>query len=121
MILIIDDEIDVRRVTMHMIQRMGFTTLEAVDGQQGITLFQSYGSEISCVLLDLTMPRTNGAEVLQVLRSIHMHTPIIMMSGYSESEMSTRLHATPPDGFLQKPFTLNDIRVALQRVVNLPQ
>ena len=61
------------------------------------------------VLLDLTMPRMDGMEVLQHLRRLDAKVPVLVMSGFSESEVATRFAGLGASGFLQKPFHPRDL------------
>ena len=66
---------------------------------------------VSLVLLDLTMPRMNGAETLRLLRALNPRLPVILMSGYAADQMPTE-----PGPFLPKPFTLEALSDLLQQV-----
>ena len=67
-VLLVDDEKNVRRSTELLLRGFGFEVLAACDGAQAIEMFASASSRIDVVLLDLTMPRMNGTETLKELR-----------------------------------------------------
>lgn len=116
-VLVIDDEMDVRAIAEQMLQLIGFGVLLAREGRAGIEIFRERGSELTCVLLDLTMPQMSGAEAFRALQDIRTDVPIVLMSGYSEQEVSERFGSARPAGFLQKPFTLSSLQQKLQQVL----
>jgi FixJ family two-component response regulator len=69
------------------------------------------------VLLDLTMPRMDGVEVLRKLRALCPDVPVVVMSGYSEIDMARRFEGMGVNGFLQKPFLARDILTLVSRMV----
>ena len=69
------------------------------------------------VLLDMTMPRRNGYEVADAIRAIRRDMPIILCSGYADVEARTRYADLQVDGFLKKPYRMNELLQAVQRVL----
>jgi two-component system, cell cycle sensor histidine kinase and response regulator CckA len=116
MILLADDESLVRRVAGQMLEMLGFSTCVAGDGHEAVELFRELGSEITCVILDLTMPRMDGVEALEEIRKMSPDVPIFLSSGYTEQDIDPRLLATDVAGFLQKPYKMKAIRAALRGV-----
>jgi two-component system cell cycle sensor histidine kinase/response regulator CckA len=116
-VLVIDDDSDVRAIAEQMLQIIGFTVLLARSGQAGVELFREQAGMLACVLLDLTMPHMDGEEVFRALQSIRSDVPIVLMSGYSEQEVSERFNGAGLAGFLQKPFTFSSLESKLQQVL----
>jgi signal transduction histidine kinase len=117
LVLVIDDEPDVRLVAEQMLLYAGFEVLLAGSGPAGIELFGEHADAIGCVLLDLTMPNMDGEEVFHALQAIRPNAPIILMSGYSEQEVRKRFDGDGPAGFIQKPFTFKALQAKVQRAV----
>ncbi len=69
-VLVVDDEETVRTLARRMLEHFGFSVLTASGGQEAIRLFREHQHEVSCVLLDLTMPDLDGAETFDELRRI---------------------------------------------------
>jgi len=103
-VLVIDDEPAVRIFAQRVLERVGFTVLTAANGREGLEEFARRRQEIVAVLVDLTMPQLDGTDVWRELHSVAPDTPVLIMSGYSEHEVSARLAGTPVGGFIQKPF-----------------
>ncbi len=107
LVLVIDDERAVREAVTDILEMEGMEVLTATNGDEGIALYQSRGSEIDLVLLDLSMPGKSGRETFELLQQFDPDVRIMLSSGYSE-ENATRGFATPPlVGFLQKPYRLD--------------
>ncbi|MEP6961525.1 MAG: response regulator [Acidobacteriota bacterium] len=104
-ILVIDDEDSVRHAAQSILERYGYQVILAENGQAGINLFRGKIDEISLVLLDMTMPIMSGAETLERLRSVREQVPVILTSGYDETEAMSRFVGLKLAGFIQKPFT----------------
>ena len=108
-ILIVDDEEFVRSFLSKSIQAAGFSVLTAADGCEGLDVFHQHSMNISLVLLDLTMPRKNGLDVLKELRKQSVELPVLMRSGYSEQDVSTQTSGVGACAFIQKPFSPNEL------------
>ena len=108
-ILLVDDEELVRRAAAAMLAHLGYTVLEAANGQEAIELFQRNLSNIMLVILDLSMPVMNGEECLKRLRSIKPDVPVLLSSGFSEAEAARRFQSAGVATFLQKPYTVQHL------------
>jgi signal transduction histidine kinase/CheY-like chemotaxis protein len=109
-VLLVDDEADVRAVTAHMLERIGCHVLEAGDGREGIEVFRTNARLIDAVILDLTLPRMGGEGALREIRSIRPDARVILMSGYDDEQTMRRLVEAGSSGFLRKPFSVADLR-----------
>jgi PAS domain S-box-containing protein len=115
-ILLVDDEPVVLASTRAMLEELGYHVLEARDGIEALEQFEKYASEISVVVLDLTMPRMDGHETLKELRKHRPNIRVILCSGYHEQEALRETQLGDPVGFLHKPFKLSDLRSALGKL-----
>ena len=114
MILIADDEPDIRRLLTLVLRSAGHQTMAAANGLEAVALFRSYADSIDLVITDLTMPVMDGYQAIQRIRQSRPGTKIICMSGYSEQ---------PVDGamlFLNKPFLPKDLLTAVEKLVGAP-
>lgn len=116
-VLVIEDEDSVRALVQRLLERQGFTVLTARDGEEGVDLFRHHLAEITLVLTDLTMPRRSGVEALTEIRRLRHDVPALLMSGYNEDLLALSLSELNLAGFVQKPFTANDLLGALRRAV----
>jgi signal transduction histidine kinase/ActR/RegA family two-component response regulator len=117
-ILLVDDEDPVRLLGVKLLDRLGFRSLTACDGLEAVQVFREHQDEITCVLLDLTMPRMDGRETLLALKRIKSGVRVMLCSGYAEEEAVAHFNEVPPDGFIQKPYSLDDLACKLMVVTS---
>ncbi|MDX9972127.1 MAG: PAS domain S-box protein [FCB group bacterium] len=117
-VLVVDDEPGVRTVAKGILMSAGFTALPAKDGCEGIEIFREKADEICLVLLDMAMPRMDGEEAFHELKRIRPEVKVILCSGYTETDATTRFAGLDLAGFVQKPFDipalLDAVRHALE-------
>jgi len=119
-VLIVDDESAVRNLAKQTLKRVGFTSLSAGDGQEGLTLFRKSRAEIGAVLLDLTMPGMDGQEVLREIRALSPELPVILSSGFSRDQALPALQGDPRTHFLQKPYAPPDLQELMTSLLGPP-
>jgi signal transduction histidine kinase/CheY-like chemotaxis protein len=107
--LVADDEAGVRSLAAILLRGLGFRTLQAADGAEALEQARREGPGLRLVLLDLSMPRLDGEQALPELRRLLPEATVILMSGYSEREVSERFVGRGVAAFLQKPFTRDDL------------
>jgi len=117
LVLLADDEENVRKVGQRMLEHLGYRVLSAVDGEQALRLYREHASEIQCVLLDLTMPRMDGLEVFRAIRAMDPAMCVVLCSGYSEQDITERFEGDLPNGFLHKPYPLKKLERMLRKAV----
>jgi CheY-like chemotaxis protein len=115
-ILLCDDEPMVRQVTSLLIKAAGFDVIAAQDGQEALEFFRGREHEIRAVVVDMTMPRMGGIELLPHLRALRADVPIVLTSGYDEERFADRIR-DPRLTFLKKPFRSAELRGALEQVL----
>ena len=116
-VLVVDDEESIRKVAARALATMGFETVLAVDGQDGLEKLRHSETPIAAVLMDLTMPRLDGEAATKAMHALRPDLPIVLMTGFDEGEMSERFSASGCAGFVPKPFTLNQLREAMQAAI----
>jgi CheY-like chemotaxis protein len=110
-VLVIDDEPDVRTVATRMLERLGFQVLIASNGPEALAMLPALAARLAVVFVDLTMPQMRGDAVAATIREQYPDLPLVVMSGYSATEqLPTGVHIA----YLQKPFTLADLRAVLE-------
>jgi two-component system, cell cycle sensor histidine kinase and response regulator CckA len=118
-VLVAEDEEGVREIARRMLGDLGFTTLTAADGREAVGIMARHGIDVVAVLLDLSMPRMGGREAFHRIRERWPKLPIVLMSGYTEQVMIPQVSdaRNGPTSYLQKPFLLEDLGVALKRLL----
>ena len=101
LILIVDDEKNIRQITSATLEKYGYQTLTASDGAEALTTYKQNAGKISLVLTDMAMPVIDGATLIRALQRINPPPKIISASGLTSGH-KTQINA---DAFLTKPFT----------------
>lgn len=112
-VLVVDDEEMIRETATQMLERRGFSTLAAADGEQGIELLRQNADRVRAVLIDHSMPRMSGLDALQAMRQIVPGLPAIVITGYRDALDQY----DEADTILQKPFSLKDLVSAVRKLV----
>ncbi len=113
-ILVVDDDEGVRELTRHGLAHRGYEVLLANDGIEAIDILSRHSGDISVIVLDLSMPRMNGAEALPEIRKIRPGINVIISSGYNEAETMALFRDQPVSGFIQKPYTVRGLAEKIQ-------
>ncbi len=119
-ILLVDDEHLSRTATANVLRKLGFRVIEAEDGYRGVEAFRDHGDDVRLVLLDLTMPRMGGEEVLAAIRALRRDVPVVAMSGFSRDDVSRRFGSLPPSGVLEKPFGVDELVFEVLQHLEVP-
>lgn len=104
-LLLVEDEDSVRRLARKILDRQGYTVLEASNGVEALEVFNDRGAEIDLVVSDVVMPLMSGAELMDRLRALRPELPILLMSGYTGDALGRRDLTEAKDRFLEKPFS----------------
>ncbi|HVO82135.1 MAG TPA: ATP-binding protein [Terriglobales bacterium] len=122
-ILLVEDEANLRGLTLQYLRRQGYTVLEASEGASAIQVANTYPGPIHLLLTDVIMPGMNGRELAQRITSERSETRVLYMSGYTENAIGH--NGTLDEGItlLQKPFTLPALKAKVREVLDtaLPQ
>jgi PAS domain S-box-containing protein len=118
LVLVADDEDIVRRVAKASLTKAGYDVIQAVDGQAALEVVEARGKELAAVVLDLRMPRLDGQAACARIRELYPTLPIVLMSGYTEQEMSHKFANRPPTAFVEKPFSASDLPDAVDRLIS---
>ena len=113
-VLLVDDELSVLEVTARMMERLGYTVVMAASGHEALTLYRGDPGRFRLVILDMIMPETGGGEVFDELKRINPEVRVLLASGYSMQGQARTIMNRGCTGFIQKPFTMDDLSLKLQ-------
>jgi DNA-binding NtrC family response regulator len=116
-ILLVEDETAARQVARSMLELAGCRVIEARNGREAIETYRARASEISAVLMDLSMPVMGGEPALRELIAIDPEVRAIVISGYAELDTTKKLAGLRPAAFLQKPYRYDQLLEVLRVVV----
>jgi two-component system cell cycle sensor histidine kinase/response regulator CckA len=105
MVLMIDDEETVRATAKTALERCGYTVLLAENGERALEVFRKVADQVTCIVLDMTMPVMSGEETLTRLKEIRPDVPVLLSSGYNQVEVIRRFTGKGLAGFIGKPYT----------------
>jgi len=114
-LLVVDDEREVAEMTRLVLENLGYEVLLAGDGEEALNLAAKPG--LDAILLDVVMPKLNGAAAARTMRARGVRTPIVLMSGYAEEELVTRGLDADANAFLKKPFLVPELARVISEAV----
>jgi signal transduction histidine kinase/CheY-like chemotaxis protein len=104
-ILLVEDEESVRELVSKVLQRNGYTILEARHGEEAVDLCTKFEGDIHLLVTDVVMPRMSGREVAETLQPTRPTMKVLYLSGYTDDEVVRHGVLESMTAFLQKPFT----------------
>jgi two-component system cell cycle sensor histidine kinase/response regulator CckA len=117
LILVVDDEDQIRDITSSALKTNGYRVLTASNGLEAIALYEQNREEIKLVLMDMMMPVMDGLAGIQELRKINPELKIIAASGLTEKDKLTKVAGTM-NAFLLKPFTVEKLLRTIHEVLS---
>jgi PAS domain S-box-containing protein len=117
-ILVVEDEQAVRAAVVKMLAGLGYTVLQAADGEKALDLIQGNGGTIDLVLSDVVMPRMGGRELLERSREIEPEMSFLFSSGYTDARLRTLLDLERRTTFIAKPFSLEALATAVREAID---
>jgi signal transduction histidine kinase/CheY-like chemotaxis protein len=112
-VLVVDDDRDVRELTIACLESVGYRVLFADSGRAALDIIGG-NTPVDVLLLDIAMPEMNGPEAARAILSKRPSLPIIYMTGYVGS---TRLHGNEQQRLIKKPFTVADLTEKVQEAL----
>jgi hypothetical protein len=113
-VLITEDEDAIRALSRRVLEREGYTVLEARDGREAIRVAAGYPSRIDLLVTDMVMPNVGGSELFAHLRLLRPDMRVLFVSGYTDDDIIRRGLKDEKSAFLQKPFTAKGLAAAAQ-------
>ncbi len=117
-LLLVDDEDVIIRVAMKMIARLGYEGLVARNGLEAIELYQTHPTQISLIILDMVMPKMDGPRTFNELKKINPNIKVLITSGYGITDKVKKMLDQGGEGFIQKPFDLEQLSEAIGKILD---
>jgi CheY-like chemotaxis protein len=114
-VLIIDDEIHIRRLIAQMLELAGYQVLEAAGGSEALRLMEQTKPDV--ITCDIFMPGMNGFEVLEAIKSepATAEIPVIMLTAIGQEKDTARAKALGADDYITKPFGTTNLVETIER------
>jgi PAS domain S-box-containing protein len=104
-ILLVEDEVSIRRLARRVLEKLGYTVLEATNGADALEVAGRYPGRIHLLVTDVVMPEMSGPRLAEVIAMARPGIQVLYTSGYTEHEIVHRGAAREGISFLEKPFT----------------
>ena len=104
-ILLVEDEISLRKLGARVLQNCGYTVLVACNGREGLELARNNRDRIDLIVTNVIMPLMGGEDMVKELKPILPRALVMFMSGYTDDALSEHGVLDPGIYFLEKPFT----------------
>lgn len=113
-ILVVDDSPEiVRFVKQYILQPLGYKVLSTGDGQSGLEMAVANNPDL--ILLDMSMPRMSGLQMLAALRQTSCQAPVIFMTMHGSENIAVEVFRLGVRDYLVKPFTVEEVHQAIDR------
>ncbi|MBW2468589.1 MAG: PAS domain S-box protein [Deltaproteobacteria bacterium] len=116
-ILLIDDEKMIIDVGRELLQELGYDVLTASSGREAIEVYRQKHAQVDLVIMDLIMPGLSGGETYDRLKEINTDVKVLLSSGYSINGQAAKIMERGCDGFIQKPFNINQLSEKIQSII----
>ncbi len=116
LILVVDDEQDIRTLLRILFEKEGWQVAEASNGREALALAQS-GADISLIVMDIMMPEMNGIEAAEKLRPL-TGAPILFLTARSSDADKTEAYRSGADDYIVKPFHATDLRLKAHAMIS---
>jgi len=113
--LIADDDKDTRFFITKALELYGFEVVPATNGMEAFKLFKQ--TQPNIVITDIYMPFLNGVVLLNKIKEISVRKPVILITGYSHYRQLIESSRFPPDGFIEKPFSIEKLYKTISSVI----
>ncbi|MFI3226467.1 MAG: response regulator transcription factor [Clostridia bacterium] len=115
-ILVVDDEMRIRRMLKDFLIGFGYNIMEAENGEQALDIYYDNNSKIDLILLDVMMPKVDGNQVLSEIRDYSL-VPIIMLTAKSEEYDELLSLKNGADDYISKPFSPTILLARIENVL----
>jgi PAS domain S-box-containing protein len=120
-VLLVEDAAAVRVVTRQVLDRLGYTVLEAPNGEAALQLASRHRGPIQLLLTDVVMPGVGGRQLAEQLTALRPELRVLYASGYTDDAVVRHGVLKPGIAYLQKPFTPEIVARKVREVLDLPR
>jgi DNA-binding response OmpR family regulator len=117
-ILVAEDDRALRRLSKDILEKNGYTVVEAVDGDDAISKFRENTKDIQLLLLDVIMPKKNGKDVYEEIKKIRSDIKALFLSGYTSDHIQRKRVLEEGINFIFKPVSVNDLLRKVREVLD---
>lgn len=119
-ILVVEDQGDLRRVLMSILQDLGYQVSGARDGIEALAMLEQGRIKYELVISDMVMPRLDGLELLRRCRELYPCQAFLLQSGYTEAGSAKSIPVAPRIGFISKPYSIEILAHRIRSLLDAP-
>lgn len=119
-VLVIEDDHGVRNILREMLERSGYSVMEASDGEEGVMVYRSHGDGINLIISDVIMPKKNGRQVYDEIRELNSNAKVLFMSGYAADILDNRIIMENGHNFITKPMRPQELLGKIREMLDAP-
>jgi DNA-binding NtrC family response regulator len=116
--MLVEDEESVRKWVGQVLVQLGYSVVEATNGEEAFRLASAHGGPIHLLITDIVMPRMVGSELAQRLLGARPALKVLYMSGYADTKIFPQEMRKEGAVFLQKPFTASALAAKIRGVLD---
>jgi two-component system, cell cycle sensor histidine kinase and response regulator CckA len=116
-ILVVEDEAEVRNLTAMSLRRLGYFVLEAKHGEDALTVLHEYHGPVHLVVTDMVMPTMGGAELIRMLHGWYPEVNVLFVSAYSRELIENKGVFFPGARYLAKPFLPSTLAATVKEML----
>jgi len=120
-ILLVDDEGIIVDIGQQMLEALGYNVILARSGGEALDIYRKKRDIIDIIILDMIMPGVGGGEAYDLLREMNPNVKVLLSSGYSIDGEAAEILNRGCNGFIQKPFNLDDLSRKIREVLGADQ
>ncbi len=117
-ILFVDDERMITEVANDLLEILGYNVMVAESGKEAVEIYAENRDVINAVILDMIMPDMGGGDTYDRLKELNPEVKVLLSSGYSINGQATEILDRGCNGFIQKPFKVNELSKKLREILD---
>jgi DNA-binding NtrC family response regulator len=117
-VLVVEDEREVRKLTVGILKRQGYKVLEASHGDDTLAISEKHDGLIHLVLVDVVMPGMSGSELAKQLTLLQPMIKVLYMSGYTDNAIVHHGVLEKGMNYIQKPYTVDGLARKVREVLD---
>ncbi len=120
-VLIVDDEKNYPLILSAVLQDVGYETLTANSGMEALEILNHANADVDLVLTDMKMPVMDGIELLEKIKTINPHLPVMMMTAYGTVEKAVEAMQKGAYNYILKPFDNEGLIIFVKKAIDMYQ
>jgi two-component system chemotaxis response regulator CheY len=122
-ILVIEDELDIRDILKLQLEQAGHQVIEASNGEEGIDQIKKGSNllQVGLIITDIRMPKVNGVEAIDYIKAHAPSIPIMVITGYPDTDLAVNLLKKGIKEYLVKPVEKNTLLSKVSAILSSKQ